>query len=136
MDRRQRCRRHHINRCAARRPHHDAIGRHRPTAHTSWDVNLAAFGDGGTLWHGVAPADVAAVRLLIGDTAITLPVARDDNGIAIYAIPIAPGLDLRQVELIADSGTVINKVTPPTFLTPSSGGGAFRDVPLDGTFPS
>ena len=102
----------------------------------TWDANLTGLGLHGTLLSGLAPAEVGAVRVVTDDATMTLPVVHDVNGVAIWAVPVPPGLAPRELHLMSESGSALNRVRLPTFLTPVAGGDSSQDRPLDGTFPT
>jgi hypothetical protein len=101
----------------------------------TWDVNLTGLGDHGTILYGLAPADVTVVRVVADGVIVTLPVVHDAAGVAVWAVPVPPGLAPRELELLDAAGTPVNRVRLPTFLVPVAGSISSHDRPLDGTFP-
>ena len=79
---------------------------------------------------------MTTVRVVTDDVTVTMPVANDANGVAIWAVPVPPGLAPRELQLLAATGTALNRVRLPTFLTPVAGGGSSQERPLDGSFPT
>ena len=101
----------------------------------TWDVNLTGLGDHGTMLYGLAPADVTAVRVVANGVIASLPVVHDAAGVAVWAVPVPPGLAPRELELLDAAGTPVNQVRLPTFLVAVAGSISSQDRPLDGTFP-
>lgn len=102
---------------------------------TTWDVNIAGLGDSGTIIYGLAPADVTQVRVDLGSQTARLPVTHDDTGVAVYAIPIAPGLRVRQLDLLTADGVTRQHVTFPRILTPTASYVSYSGQPLNNGFP-
>ena len=107
----------------------------RPTVElrSTWDLSVTGVGDHGVLLYGLAPGEIATVHVNIDNgPAISIPVAHDATGLAVYAVPLPAGLRVRNIDLVDVDGTIVHTFRPPPFLTPAVG----TDAELDRRAPT
>ena len=101
------------------------------TSDRTYERVVTGLGEHGIFMYGIAPAAIARIRLQLDGQSITLPTAHDDNGTAIYAIPIPAGLKIRQIEFLTETGHVAHRADASIALTPTLGSSAHQDEPFD-----